>query len=219
MNCYKSHYPTLISLLFFVTLNSSAAIIEYRGSANVTNAHDGSVHYVTLSMSIDEELVIHGRPLPPIEDRISDEHPAHFNIPNYQIDIEKVGTFSGENGYFAIWYDEDPYTRNVHPEHLDILAGHGYLTFRNSDGTQFGLSSWRGDDPTFDLPPVMILEYLNVFQFHPVEDGEQFDLIENGFRIANADLKLTPVPIPAAAWLFSVGLLGLFKIAKRHKLS
>jgi hypothetical protein len=208
MNYPKSLYSIIISLLFFVSLNTSAAIIEYTGSANVTNAHDGSVYYVTLSMSLDENLVFRNGPLPPIEDRLSDEHPADIIIPSYEIEIDKVGNFSGTNGSLFMWYDADPYTRNVYPEKLNIFSGFGYLTFRNSDGTQFDWSSWRGDDPTFDLPPVMVLEYLDVFSSHPTESD---------FRIVNADLKLTPVPIPATAWLFGIGLLGLIKTIKRHK--
>lgn len=41
------------------------------------------------------------------------------------------------------------------------------------------------------------------------------DLASTGFGFAYGDFSFTPVPVPAAVWLFGSGLLGLVGIARR----
>jgi hypothetical protein len=47
-------------------------------------------------------------------------------------------------------------------------------------------------------------------------DGPFIDNLGDGFSIV-LDMTLTPVPIPAAVWLFSTGFLGLIGVARRKK--
>jgi hypothetical protein len=191
-----------IFLFIFLTSQASAALIEYTGSGVVTNVRGNTDLYVSLSLVFDDNLQIHDYPVAPIEDRIADEHPAYFSIPSYRIDIDKMGSYSGNNGRLNMWYDQDPYTRNIYPEQMQIFAGHGYVSFHNNDGTGFDWSSWLGDNPTFDLAPVILLHQRDVFYSALGQDD---------FRIENADLKLAAVPAPGAIWLFSFGLLSLPK--------
>jgi hypothetical protein len=203
----KPNIFNLFLLLLTFSSYASATLIEYSGSAIVTNVNDDTEHYISLSITFDDNLIIHGRPMPPIHERLSDEHPAHFSIPSYYIDIDKLGTFYGYNGRLNMWYDEDPYTRNIYPEEMAIFAGHGFVSFHNSDGRAYDWSSWRGDNPSFNLPPVIFLHTLDVFDSNPDPDN---------FRIENGDVKLTTVPIHGTIWLFSFGLLGLLKAMQRR---
>ena len=48
----------------------------------------------------------------------------------------------------------------------------------------------------------------------PMPAGGPFEFFNAGF---NANLNFTPVPVPAAVWLFGSGLMGLVGVARRRK--
>lgn len=46
-----------------------------------------------------------------------------------------------------------------------------------------------------------------------------FDFSPDGLRVTDAELVLSPVPIPAAVWLFGTALIGLVGFSKRGKVA
>ena len=80
------------------------------------------------------------------------------------------------------------------------------LEFFNDGGSVFSIVG------TAVGPPISF-GFVNVSVTDLVFDKVVFSTQDDSFEYA----KLAPVPIPAAAWLFGSGLLGLIGIARRNK--
>ncbi len=85
-------------------------------------------------------------------------------------------------------------------------------------GVQTSLDTVSGPQATHDLVGLINIDYLLVGT--PPDNTNYGPLTAEGnanFYIDELNLAPTAIPIPAAAWLFSTGLLGLIGIARRNK--
>lgn len=98
----------------------------------------------------------------------------------------------------------------------------GSITYFESDDDKHA----SGGYPTLSLSGGGI-DDLNGFNFFTTLGGNSFESLNNTFFGEDLNLNqingtwastvtLSPVPVPAAVWLFGSGLLGLFGVAKRR---
>lgn len=132
--------------------------------------------------------------------------------------------------------DERVYTINFDADGTaDILFGDGIQGSRPSSGGSVVASYHFGagiDGNIFSEYEVTEtkLPFIPIEDFRPTGTNQldaslvivgltfiKFDFSPNGLRVTDAELVLAPVPVPATAWLFGAGLIGLVGFSKRKK--
>ncbi|MEW8626717.1 MAG: VPLPA-CTERM sorting domain-containing protein [Candidatus Thiodiazotropha sp.] len=200
-----------------------AAVIEYSGSRNMEVR--GVERSVSISLSIDDAMHW-GRPT---VQYMYDNYPPHaeidyyygyFDILSSELNIDGFDPMTGTNGRFYIRVtDWDPSVSGsvndlslLRLETEDVMPGwggtHSRIRFLDDSGEPFDWSSWWGDSPTNDLPPLLGVNRLDVLT----------EELTGHYRMDEDPFLLHPVPLPAAVWLFGAGLIGLFGMTKRAKL-
>ena len=116
-----------------------------------------------------------------------------------------------------------------------LSGGTGTIDFSQDSGNSFtiavgSITYFESDDSGYaslDLPTISLLSgSLDAFNFSTTLDGNGFDSFSNifdgldlnGYGINgtwNSTVTLSPVPVPAAVWLFGSGLIGLAGVARR----
>jgi hypothetical protein len=205
-------------LLSLTSFSTNAALVEYRGST--TAVVNGVGRNLTLSLTIDNEFPLYGPTLQHMYDNYPssadiDRYYGYFAIYNSSLSLEGVAPVTGTSGDFNIWVTDidmvnggyDTSTLRLVPE--DVVTDwsqHTRFRFLEDSGEPFVWDSWWGDSPTNDLPPLMELTSLDV-----IGVGANSEYHSMGFQ----QLLLRPVPLPAAAWLFGCGLMGLLGVVRR----
>ncbi len=209
-------------LLSLISFSATAALVEYRGSKSMVI--DGVERNVALSLTIDNEFPLFHATLQHMYDNYPpsahvDEYYGGFDIHNSSLNIEGAAPITGSGGTFFVWvtdivstgsgYDFDISALQLFTE--DVVTDwsqHSRIQFLEDSGEPYRWDSWWGDSPTNDLPALMGVTRLDV-----MGAGEY----SGWYNLAADPLLLRPVPLPAAAWLFSCGLMSLLGVVRRNK--
>ena len=97
---------------------------------------------------------------------------------------------------------------------VDIADTSAYINTLGEPGTDgqlytFDLIAAAGDVLSFDW-------VFSTIDYHPFHDFAFIDIEGLHYEVL-AEIDNTPVPVPAAVWLFGSGLLGLFGMRKRSQ--
>ncbi len=184
---------------------SEAAFVEYSGSQTLYDGRE-----VTMSLEIDSDFHDSGVWMPPEEviggNVLSTLSLGYFNLGDYSFS-EDGNTFSGTGGRMVISWLAFPDKYEIYNDYTyldsdETPTGHfrdSNAHFADGNGNPYDWSSWENGN--FALPPEIDFVYLDLHPF-----GGSSDL----------HLYPTPVPLPAAAWLFIPGLMGLFGFARKN---
>jgi hypothetical protein len=207
----------VFGLLSLTSLSVNAALVEYRGSTSAVV--NGVERNLTLSLTIDNEFTPFGQTLQYMRDHYPstagiDQYYGYFVINNSSLSLEGAAPVTGTSGQFHIWVtdivDGGGYdTSTLRLETEDVVTDwsqHTRFQFLEDSGEPFVWDSWWGDSPTNDLPPLMELTRLDVLGVGADSEYHSMDFQQ---------LQLRPVPLPAAAWLFGCGLVGLLGVMRR----
>ncbi len=124
-------------------------------------------------------------------------------------------SFSEQVTSFEIQFDALSNTSTGPPETIsgfNSSSGAPVITYTNLAGTSFDgttIVSTAGDGRG------IIQADASPFSWFSFDHAQA--LAQNGFVIERITLTTSPVPVPAAAWLFGSGLLGLIGIARRKQ--
>jgi len=114
---------------------------------------------------------------------------------------------------------------------VNFSSGIGYYGFLwgSPDVSPWNLVSFYSGDTLLDSygredfqPPLMnnnwtTTSYLNVSTNGPLITKITFSATQNAFETDNHAFRVSPVPLPAAAWLFGSALLGFVTLSNRRK--
>ena len=180
-------------LLLFSSLSEASAIYLYTGS----NYTDAQSPYDT-SMNIEATIELPSL-LAPNLSQLS-VTPDSFSL------FDGVNTLDGSNADFAIFAFSTDSSGNI--TDWDFLArdipfvfGAGADIFSNSTFSTAGF----------------VFEAAHVIYCPHASCGGSFNVGAEGNTNIAGTWSVTTVPVPAAAWLFGSGLLGLIGIARRKK--
>ncbi len=211
-------------MAFLLPSSISAALVEYSGSG--VRLVDGIERNISISLTIDDEF---HSPWGWSLERISDHFPSgthldreygRFDIHAATVSIDGIAVDgSGPvtkparaidmyiTNYVGFEDGEAIYDVSALRPYIDLIATdwgvYGSGKFLDESGNDYDWASWWGDNPTYDLPPVLGISRIDERLF-------------GGYPPELIMLYPHPVPIPAAIWLFGSGLLGFFKLAKRY---
>ncbi len=212
----QSLLSTLLIATALTPQLANAAFVEYTGSGTI-NGHD-----IAMTLQIDNAFhawqdTTH---TPEYYESIG-AHPSNipfgaFVIGDYSITQEGVGTTTNTGGeivmYWSIvgdhsrfWNDETIIDTD---ENFSGEFAHNHVAFLDGNGSDYDWSGWVTGD--YQLAPELAFTHLNLLGW-----GESANI----YAQDDLDLHLHAVPLPAAAWLFVPGLLGLFGFARNKSQS
>jgi hypothetical protein len=214
----KQLFGCAISLAILIPSSISAALVEYRGSRNMLL--NGVEQNVTLSLTIDDEFQGGATTVQYMYDNYPstaaiDHYYGYFNIDNVELAIEGSAPKTNNSGEMYIWVSDlgatgyDLEALRLLTEDMDTdWGGHSRIEFLDQSSEPYDWAAWWGYSPTNALPPLMSVSELDL----------TYSGFTDEFNGANFDgMILSPVPIPAAVWLFAPGLIGFLSAARRKK--
>jgi hypothetical protein len=207
--------------LALVPITSSAALVEYSGASSVVI--NGVEQNVSLSLTIDDNFHMSHSNVQHMYDNYPasaaiDAYYGYFDIHDSALSIEGTSPVTGSSGKFYIWVtdslnnggDHTHDTSALRLETEDVVtewSDHSRIEFLDQEAEPYDWSTWWGDTPSNELPPVLGVRTLD-FR-HPDGGGHVY--------LGDDTLLLRPVPVPAAIWLFGSGLLGFLSLQRRKK--
>ena len=147
-------------------------------------------------------------------------------------DVTDVMNLNSVEPFFGLHWNADGDIITT-PGSYDVDTGEGWITsIEVGEGQWFGhlLYDWAA---TQDIDLVLVWDVTHkldgsielvstdvISDLFPTGSGAPGHPVIDGATVGftyNFDLLLTPVPVPAAVWLFGSGLLGLVGISRRKK--
>ena len=200
---------------------ATAALVEYSGFRNMVIG--GVERRVSLSITINDEF----REGNPTVQYMRDNYPpyasidryyGYFDIHNAEVNIEGAAPVTSDSGRFYIWVTDLDYTggsgydlSSLRLETEDVVtdwSSNSRIQFLDESASPYDWASWWGDTPSNDLPTMLDVNRLDLLGAG--DYSGYYNLYEDPFL-------LRPVPIPAAAWLFGSGMIGLLGVVRRRK--
>jgi hypothetical protein len=206
-------------ILSLSPITVSAALVEYSGSRSLVI--DGVERDVSLSITIDDAFNMSHSTVQYMYDHYSPDimvngYYGYFDLHNSELNIDGSEPITGNSGKYYIWVtgatgrDDDVSALRLETE--DVVTDwsqHSRIQFLDELGEPYDWSSWWGDAPTNELPPLLGVTRLDI-----LAAGDN-----SGYYYLDSDpMLLRPVPIPAAVWLFGSGILGLLGVARRNNI-
>ena len=145
----------------------------------------------------------------------ADDVAGVLSHPTVYVPIDISFTISGETFTFltaSIQVYDSPPGDGVNPDNYNFADAPTHLTIAGEQPNLFSLTLMDTTGTAIDDESLITsLDALN--SIFPIKDLQL--KISNGSRVLGFDVQLEPVPIPATAWLFGSGLIGLIGIARR----
>lgn len=155
---------------------------------------------------------------------------SNVNAALVNFEITGIADYWADTGNVWGLVDNDLITATGTFDDSVLVGGTGTIDFSLSSNsltiTVGSISYFESDDN--GLPTISLFSGdLDAFNFSTTLDGNSFDSYfntfdgfdSNGLAINgtwNSTVTLSPVPVPAAVWLFGSGLLGLVGVARRR---
>jgi hypothetical protein len=203
-----------LGLVSLVPTCATAALVEYSGSRDVV--YNGVERNVSLSITIDDDFNLGHSTVQHMHDNYPPQatvemYYGYFDIVNADLNVEGAEPITSDSGRYYVWVsDADPNLSAFTLQTEDVVtdwSDHSRIQFLDESANPYDWSSWWGDAPTNDLPPLLGVNRLEVRGAGEFSTSLYFE---------TDPLYLHPVPIPAAAFLFSTGLIGLLGAARRR---
>jgi hypothetical protein len=204
-----------LGIFSLVPTCTTAALVEYSGSRNLV--YNGVERNVSLSITIDDNFNLAHSTVQYMHDNYPpqarvDMYYGYFDIVNADLNIAGAEEpITSDSGRYYVWVsDTDPNLSAFTLQTEDVVtdwSDHSRIQFLDESASPYDWSSWWGDAPTNDLPPLLGVNRLEV------RGAGEFS---TSLNLYSDPLYLHPVPIPAATLLFGSGLIGLLGAARRR---
>ena len=158
--------------------------------------YSGFAHSDVISLSHDLTL--------PAAITSNTEFVVDFGMPGDRLDVTEIfvnATFSNN-----LWDPLETLRLSYRGDPLLVWPSYAFSTKTSSGAASFSLLVDDFNDITIDN------DGLALFRVSMGGDGAYFESLS-----FTANATISPVPIPAAIWLFGSGLLGLIGVARRKK--
>ena len=203
--------PIALLLLLSSSLAQATIMVDFNGTLDgLTDIPFNAGDSFTGSFELDETVIPTGTTLKTFSGAVGD----------FQLNIDG-NSFTGVNGRYRQF-------NNNTADFIRMTIGHTIGTVTGSvtnSGTTYSLESvsveWNGFLGELFTDPAVIASNLNILDFgtyHVIFDFRDSD--NNLFRVRDNPTQITfgsasPVPVPAAVWLFGSGLVGLLGFSKK----
>ncbi|MES9853250.1 MAG: hypothetical protein ABW170_15650 [Candidatus Thiodiazotropha sp. L084R] len=193
---------TLAVLTLLLPATVAAAFVEYVGAFRSDAGRDYVVH-----MTFSDQIGFYGRPDgPPASSSITDQLFAGYSGGSYWVESSGETLYTGSGVALDFWFGQEPYGERTlnstelypyFPSEFGMPSG-AIAVSLDENGDVLDWETWESN--SFGLPPELV--YI----------GNGSVSIEDGIH-----LRPSPVPLPATAWLFGFGILGLVNLVRRNK--